>query len=194
MPPPPPITGDGGRPPDWLDRQSRPDRRSAFGGRALAGVAGGADPVPAMALARLRAVGIARGQRPRPMDFRTLRQPGGPFRDARARPSRGRRDRARLSAARAGGDRALGRAALRRALVGLHALGALAHGAALCAGAGEIPRHAELRLFPHQARGTPAGAVGAGAGPSRSPEQAVMESAGLWMLLAVAIVLLATGL
>src|SRR5580698_9331262 len=79
-------------------------------------------------------------------------------------------------------------------MVAFHDLGDLADRLALGAPAGEVPRDAERRLLPDQGRGRPAGAAHPGAGPARSPQARVMESAGLWMLLSVAIVLLATGL
>src|SRR5689334_23005002 len=80
---------------------------------------------------------------------------------------------------------------------GLHDLDGMAHRAALGDGAGEIPRHQQCRLLPDQGRRLPAGGAGIDAGnrrPASAGKALIVESAGLWMLLAVAVVLLATGL
>src|SRR5437763_12583826 len=182
---------------DELACPSRSRPRNRYCSWPLAGAARRADPVPAMAAARFRAMGLARGQRPRPVDLRALCQPGHDLRHPRARPSRGRRHRARLSGEGACRHHALGRRHLRRAVGALHDLDSRAHGAALGDGAGEISRHLQFRLLPDQGRNTATRRARPAADAARraaAGESALMETAGLWMLLAVAIVLLTTGL
>src|SRR5260221_14726694 len=84
-----PIGGNRNAPPRGaLAGWGRSRAGSADRGRALAGAAGGADPVPAVAVAWPRAGLFAGRQRPRPVDLRALFQPCHYFCHARAHPSR----------------------------------------------------------------------------------------------------------
>src|SRR5262249_5814888 len=149
-----------------------------------------------MAVARLGAGLVARGQRSRPVDFRPLCQPRHDLRPARTRPSGGRCHRPRLQPARARGHRPLGRVPVRGALGALLDVDGRSHRATLGVGAGEVFRDLQPRILSGEGGGPAAGSAGTPAGRARpvAAGQVRMEAAGVWMLLAVGVVLLGTGL
>src|SRR5215469_14926389 len=152
-----------------------------------------------MAVARSRPRLFDGGKRSRPMALRALCEPRPDRGDARANASRCRERRRALPGADAHHHQQDGDARLRHAVVDLRADRRHARRLAIAARARGVSRELQSRLFPREgerapARVPPSRASAPGRVAPQPGEVTAMEWAGLPMLAAVALGLVATGL